>query len=176
DAPPAAAAGPYDVGPSSPDALAIARGAIMGQWPLSWLEGRGFPWSTIHPGGLLTLSTHGLAFSLRDGHWRSHGSAQLEMRQVSSRLTTLDTLGTYRVLIQADPSTEPKPGEGATRDLVWISTVDGALVVDGRGLVGARGVRLRAEAHAAAGSEDALNNLLNLIGRRNGALSVISIG
>jgi general secretion pathway protein N len=37
-------------------------------------------------------------------------------------------------------------------------------------------VRIRAEAHAAAGSEAALNNLLNLIGRRNGASSAISIG
>jgi general secretion pathway protein N len=59
---------------------------------------------------------------------------------------------------------------------VWISTLDGALLIDGRGLIGATGVRIRAEAHAAPGSEAALNNLLNLIGRRNGASSAISIG
>jgi general secretion pathway protein N len=100
----------------------------------------------------------------------------VEIRQASSRLTTLDTLGTYRVLIQPDPSTQIKPGDGASRALVWISTLDGALLIDGRGLIGATGVRIRAEAHAAAGSEAALNNLLNLIGRRNGASSAISIG
>ncbi|MGN6529703.1 MAG: type II secretion system protein N [Burkholderiaceae bacterium] len=163
-------------GAGSPDAVAMARATPIGQWPLAWLEGRGFPWSTIHPGGLLTLTTHRLSFSYRDGHWHSHGSAQLDVNKFSSSLSTLGTLGTYRVLIQADPVSEPRPGEGATRSVVWISTLDGALLIDGRGLAGPQGVRLRAEAHAAAGSESALDNLLNLIGRRNGALSVISIG
>ena len=59
---------------------------------------------------------------------------------------------------------------------MWISTIDGALMIDGRGLIGANGFRLRAEAHAAPGSEAALDNLLNLIGRRNGVSSVILIG
>ncbi|MFL6698978.1 MAG: type II secretion system protein N [Vitreoscilla sp.] len=158
------------------DAAALAAATPVGQWPMGWLEGRGFPWNTIHPGGVLTLSTHNLSFALKGGHWSTLGSAQVEIRQASSRLTTLDSLGTYRVLIQPDPSTQIRPGDGATRDLVWISTIDGALLIDGRGLIGATGVRIRAEAHAAAGSEAALNNLLNLIGRRNGALSAISIG
>jgi len=158
------------------DAGMLAALTPVGQWPMGWLEGRGFPWNTIHPGGVLTLSTRNLQFTLQDGHWRTLGSAQVEIRQASSRLTTLDSLGTYRVLIQPDPSTQVKPGEGASRSLVWISTIDGALMIDGRGLIGANGFRLRAEAHAAPGSEAALDNLLNLIGRRNGASSAISIG
>jgi general secretion pathway protein N len=171
-----AAADKVTPGSGGADAAALAAATPLGQWPMGWLEGRGFPWNTIHPGGVLTLSTHHLSFALKDGHWSTLGSAQVEIRQASSRLTTLDSLGTYRVLIQPDPSTQARPGDGATRDLVWISTLDGALLIDGRGLIGATGVRIRAEAHAAAGSEAALNNLLNLIGRRNGAMSVISIG
>jgi general secretion pathway protein N len=167
---------PGTPGAGGADAAALAAATPLGQWPMGWLEGRGFPWNTIHPGGVLTLTTHNLQFSLQGGHWRTLGSAQVEVRQASSRLTTLDTLGTYRVLIQPDPSTQIKPGDGASRALVWISTLDGALLIDGRGLIGATGVRIRAEAHAAAGSEAALNNLLNLIGRRNGASSAISIG
>ena len=163
-------------GMSGADSAALAAATPLGQWPMGWLEGRGFPWNTIHPGGVLTLSTHNLSFALKNGHWSTLGSAQVEIRQASSRLTTLDSLGTYRVLIQPDPSTQIRPGDGASRDLVWISTIDGALLIDGRGLIGATGVRIRAEAHAAAGSEAALNNLLNLIGRRNGAMSDISIG
>ncbi|MEP6502576.1 MAG: type II secretion system protein N [Betaproteobacteria bacterium] len=158
------------------DAAVLAAATPLGQWPMGWLEGRGFPWNTIHPGGVLTLTTRNLSFALKGGHWRTLGSTQIEIRQASSRLTTLDTLGTYRVLIQPDASTQLQPGEGATRALVWISTVEGALLIDGRGLIGATGLRIRAEAHAATGSEAALNNLLNLIGRRNGALSAISIG
>ena len=163
-------------GAGTADAAGLASATPLGQWPLGWLEGRGFPWNTIHPGGVLTLNTHNLSFTLKDGRWTTLGSAQMEIRQASSRLTSLATLGTYRVLIQPDPATQLKPGDGATRDLVWISTVDGALMIDGRGLIGSGGIRLRAEAHAAPGSEAALNNLLNLIGRRNGALSAISIG
>ncbi len=158
------------------EAQALASATPLGQWPMGWLEGRGFPWNTIHPGGVLTLSTRNLSFSLKGGHWSTLGSAQVEIRQASSRLTTLDSLGSYRVLIQPDPSTQVRPGDGATRALVWISTLDGALLIDGRGLIGATGVRIRAEAHAAAGNEAALDNLLNLIGRRNGASSAISIG
>lgn len=163
-------------GTAAADAVAMQTATPLGQWPMGWIEGRGFPWNTIRPGGLLTLTTHDLSFSLKNGHWSTRGSAQLEIRQASSRLTTLPTLGSYRVLIQADPSTQTAPDSGATRALVWISTLEGALQIDGRGLIGAHGARLRAQAQAAPGSEAALNNLLNLIGRRNGALSVISIG
>jgi len=173
---PAAAAEKVVPGANGADAAALATATPVGQWPMGWLEGRGFPWNTIHPGGVLTLSTRNLQFSLKGGHWSTLGSAQVEIRQASSRLTTLDSLGTYRVLIQPDPSTQVRPGDGASRALVWISTLDGALLIDGRGLIGATGFRLRAEAHAAPGNEAALDNLLNLIGRRNGASSAISIG
>jgi general secretion pathway protein N len=173
---PQAAIEKTQAGTGGADSAALAAATPLGQWPMGWLEGRGFPWNTIHPGGVLTLSTHNLSFALKGGHWSTLGSAQVEIRQASSRLTTLDSLGTYRVLIQPDPSTQIRPGDGATRALVWISTLEGALLIDGRGLIGATGVRIRAEAHAAAGAEAALNNLLNLIGRRNGASSAISIG
>lgn len=173
---PAAPAAQMPPGGGGAEEEALKKATPLGQWPMGWLEGRGFPWNTIHPGGVLTLSTRSLSFALKGGHWRTLGSAQVEIRQASSRLTTLDSLGTYRVLIQPDASTQIRPGDGAARDLVWISTVDGALRIKGNGLVGATGVRIRAEASAAPGAEAALDNLLNLIGRRNGALSVISIG
>lgn len=169
-------AAPAKAGTPDEDAAALANATPLGQWPMGWLEGRGFPWNTIHPGGVLTLSTRDLSFALKGGHWSTLGTTQVEIRQASSRLTSLDTLGTYRVLIQPDASTQIRPGDGAARALVWISTLDGALQIKGRGLIGATGVRIRAEAKAAPGSEAALDNLLNLIGRRNGALSAISIG
>ncbi len=162
--------------PSAAVAEALAKATPAGQWPMGWLEGRGFPWNTIHPGGVLTLSTHNLSFSLKGGHWTTLGSTQLEIRQASSRLTTLDTLGSYRILIQPDKSTQIRPGDGASRALVFLSTDDGALQIKGNGLVGATGFHFRARATAAEGSEAALDNLLNLIGRRVGAESVISIG
>ncbi|MGE4050638.1 MAG: type II secretion system protein N, partial [Piscinibacter sp.] len=44
------------------------------------------------------------------------------------------------------------------------------------GTLGPGGVRFRGEARAAPGEEAPLANLLNIIGRRDGARSVISIG
>ena len=64
---------------------------------------------------------------------------------------------------------------GLTR--IELQTLDGALQLQGQGRVG-EGQRLQfqGEASAATGRETALNNLLNIIGRRQGARSVITIG
>ena len=48
--------------------------------------------------------------------------------------------------------------------------------LSGNGTWGPGGVRFRGEASAAATDEAALSNLLNIIGRRDGAKSVITIG
>ena len=56
-------------------------------------------------------------------------------------------------------------------------TVSGDSVsVSGSGTMGPAGVRFRGEARASTAEEAALSNLLNIIGRRDGARSVISIG
>ena len=57
-----------------------------------------------------------------------------------------------------------------------LSTLDGALLLSGQGSWSASGFRLRGEASAAEADQAALNNLLNIIGRRDGARSIISIG
>jgi general secretion pathway protein N len=50
------------------------------------------------------------------------------------------------------------------------------LLLNGSGSWGAGGLRLRGEATAAEVDQPALANLLNIIGRRDGARSLISIG
>jgi general secretion pathway protein N len=57
-----------------------------------------------------------------------------------------------------------------------LETLEGALRLQGSGQWAGPRVRFRGEASAAEGQEAALNNLLNIIGRRQGATSVISIG
>jgi general secretion pathway protein N len=64
---------------------------------------------------------------------------------------------------------------GAAR--IVLSTTDGALRLSGQGSLGPNGFRFRGEATAASEAElPALSNLLNIIGRRSGARSVITIG
>ena len=105
--------------------------------------------------------------------WRFSGGAQFELIDMASRLSTLDALGSYRLTLQGDAA-----GNQATT--LTLATLDGALLLSGNGqmLGGGAGSRLRftGEASAAPGSEAALANLLNIIGRRRGPVSVISIG
>jgi general secretion pathway protein N len=142
-------------------------GRWVGQWPSAWLGGLGTPFNTLQLGGSLRLASPGIAFESVQGRWLARGRADLELNNASSRLSTLDTLGSYRLTVNGDAS--------GTAQLT-LSTVEGALQLTGSGTTGANGVRFRGEARAAAGDETALSNLLNIIGRREGARSVISIG
>jgi general secretion pathway protein N len=89
------------------------------------------------------------------------------LSEVGSRLSRLSPLGSYRLVLDG--------GDGDAAQ-VRLSTLEGPLQMHAEGLWAASGLRLRGEARAEPGSEAALDNLLNIIGRRSGALSVLSIG
>lgn len=139
----------------------------IGQWPSAWLSGLGTPWNTMQVGGSVRLSSPGLSVESVQGRWRLTGRADVDLLEVSSRLSTLDTLGSYRMTVSADPS-------GAAQ--LNLSTQQGVLQLSGSGSITPGGVRFRGEARADGSAEAALTNLLNIIGRRDGARSVISIG
>ncbi len=143
-------------------------GALI-QWPANWLTGLGTPWNTLQPGGLIQVSSPGMNLEWAQGRWRLDGDATIEVMNASSRISTLDTLGSYRLAISGHAAKG-----GATT--LTLSTLEGALQLSGTGQGTPTGFRFRGEARAAPGQEGALNNLLNIIGRRNGATSVISIG
>jgi general secretion pathway protein N len=150
-----------------------AAGAAVGQWPASWLVGLGTPWNTLQPAGVLQLSSTGLVAEQVQGRWRFNGQAVLALDGMSSRISTLETLGSYRLSLQADANA----GDAAR---VLLSTTRGALQLTGDGQIlqvgGSSKLRFTGQASAAAGFETALGGLLNVIGRRQGALSVFSIG
>jgi general secretion pathway protein N len=149
--------------------LLPAESNTVGQWPASWLAGLGTPWNTLQLGGALRLTSTGLTVEWVQGRTRFTGEAALDVAGASSRVATLDTLGSYRLSVHGNAAS----GDAASLSLI---TVDGALRLSGQGEWTANGLRFRGEAQAAEGSETALNNLLNIIGRRQGARSVISIG
>ena len=141
----------------------------IGQWPARWLAGLGTPWNTLQLGGTLQLSSPGLTVEQVAGRTRLNGVVELQVLALTSRLSTLDNLGSYRLNLRSDAA-------AADAAQVTLDTLDGALRLSGSGQwTGAR-LRFRGQAEAAAGQESALANLLNIIGRRQGALSVISIG
>lgn len=152
--------------PAAPGQAPAPADTALGQWPTAWLSGLGTPWNTLQLGGALQLGSPGLALQSAGGRLRLDGTLWLELRDVSSRLAPLPVLGSYRVELA---------GQGDAPTL-RLHTLGGALQLSGQGQwTGAR-LRFRGEARAAAGQEGTLANLLNIIGRRQGALSVISIG
>jgi general secretion pathway protein N len=140
--------------------------AALGQWPLQSLAGLGTPWNTLAPRGTMALASPGFAAERAQGRWRFSGRLDLALRGAASRLTTLPALGDYRLVVQARDD-----GTAALR----LSTDQGALQLSGDG-EWAPALRFRGQASAAPGAEAALANLLNIIGRRQGAVSLISIG
>lgn len=138
----------------------------IGQWPAGWLAGLGTPWNTLQLDGELILRSGGLNLESVQGRWRIDGRVTLLAGDIASRISTLPVLGSYRLEVIGD-------ADGARLNL---ATQDGALRLQGSGQWAGQAMRFRGDARAEPGSERALDNLLNIIGRRTGELSLISIG
>lgn len=133
-------------------------------WPAQSLAGLGTPWNTLQLQGQLLLDTQALGLSWSSGRLQVAGRAQLDVQDLSSRLSTLRPMGSYRLTLSG----------GATPELL-LATESGSLQLSGRGQwVGGR-LRFVGEASSTPESQAALANLLNIIGRRNGARSIINL-
>jgi len=148
-------------------ATALQTAGEIGHWPAAWLGGLGTPWNTLQLAGALRLSSRDLSFEWAQGRLRISGQADLMLENVASRVTTLDRLGSYRLNLGGD-------AQGLLQ--MQLTTLDGALQLSGQGGVSSGGMRFRGEARASEAERGALDNLLNIIGRREGDRSVISIG
>ncbi len=134
-------------------------------WPSAVLAGLGAPWNTLQVEGQLSLRTRGLSVEWIEGRMSVAGSAELIATGMSSRLSTLKPMGSYRITLN-----------GGNPAALELATLDGSLQLAGTGQwVGSR-FRFRGMATAAPEREAALSNLLNIIGRRNGARSIITVG
>lgn len=137
----------------------------LSQWPALWLTGLGTPWNTVQARGQLVLSTQGLALEWIKGRVTVAGGARLDAAQISSRLSTLSPMGSYRINFQ-----------GGSAPSIRLETLEGSLQLAGSGQwVGAK-LRFEGVASAAPDRLDALSNLLNIIGRRDGARAIIKVG
>ncbi len=134
-------------------------------WPMALLQGLGTPWNTLQLEGALTLKTERLVLQWASGRWSIQGKAQLNATDVSTSLSQLRPVGSYLLTLNG--------GETATLEL---STLQGPLQLSGQGQwVGGR-LRFAGEATADPQREAALVNLLNILGRRDGARALIKVG
>ena len=134
-------------------------------WPAAVLAGLGTPWNTLQIDGELLLATQGLSVEWIEGRLAVSGRAELTASRLSSRLSTLRPMGSYRITLTGGP-----------QSTLQLETLEGALQLSGSGQwVGSR-LRFSGIASAAPDRAAALSNLLNIIGRRSGAQSIITIG
>ncbi len=134
-------------------------------WPAAWLVGLGAPWNTVQPEGQLQLATTNLQWSYQAGQTQLQGQAELQLQQLTTRLSTLRPLGSYRLRVQG--------GEAMTLSL---DTLEGGLNLQGTGQWQNGHVQFNGEASAAPDAQAALSNLLNILGSRQGAKSILKMG
>ena len=135
------------------------------QWPAALLTGLGTPWNTLQLQGQLALHTSGLNAEWASGRMLLAGQLQLDALAMSTRLSTLRPMGSYRLLL-----------EGGAVPTLQLSTLNGALQMQGSGQWVGKRLRFEGEATAEPEREAALSNLLNIIGRRRGARSLLTRG
>lgn len=135
------------------------------QWPAALLSGLGTPWNTVQPQGQLNFSSQALGARWQQGRWTVSGQAQMDVNQLSSRLSTLMPMGSYRLTLQ---------GGSPTR--LVLATLEGSLQLSGQGQWVGQKLRFIGEASAAPDRQDALSNLLNILGRREGTRTLINLG
>lgn len=135
------------------------------QWPAGLLSGLGTPWNTIQLQGQLEARTQGLELDWAAGQVRLSGQLQLDVLGVTSRLSTLSPMGSYRIALH-----------GGAAPSLHLTTLDGSLHLSGQGEWLGQRLRFRGIASAAPERVEALSNLLNIVGRRDGARSIITVG
>ena len=137
----------------------------LSQWPAHWLTGLGTPWNTVQPEGQLTLSTQGFTVQWVAGRLLLGGRARIDAAQISSRLSTLKPMGSYRITVL-----------GGSTPSIALETLEGSLQLSGSGQWVGSKLRFEGLASAAPDRLEALSNLLNIIGRRDGARAIIKVG
>lgn len=143
--------------------LALADG--QSSWPAGLLAGLGTPWNTVQVQGQLVASSTGLHAEWLKGRFSLAGRLRLDALQISSRLSTLQPMGSYRVTLQGGPDTTLR-----------LETLNGSLQLSGQGQWLGQRLHFEGVASASPESVEALSNLLNIIGRRSGARSIIKVG
>lgn len=134
-------------------------------WPSAMLVGLGTPWNTLQMQGTLALSTQQLTLQWRDQRLTMGGQLRLDAMQVSTSLTTIKPMGSYRLNVVG--------GEAPT---IHLSTLEGSLQLSGEGRMENGRLKFDGEASATPQQAEALANLLNIIGRREGARAIIKVG
>ena len=124
--------------------------------PAEGLSGLGAPLNTIAPAGTMQLTWTALELAAAGGAVSVNGRTTLEMTDMASKLSSVRPLGSYALALD---------WHGQQAQLT-LSSVKGPLLLSGSGSLDQGRLQFSGQAQAAAGYEDTLANLLNLLGQR----------
>lgn len=142
---------------ATPRSATVTPGTIA--VPASLLSGLGAPFNTLDLQGDVRLSWS----DWRSFNHEAFGQLTMTLNDVSSRVSLVKPLGSYRVMFQA---------EGASSTLN-LTTLKGPLMLSGNGTVSAAMTSFHGSASAAPEARDNLAGLLNLLGRPSGPNTVM---
>ncbi len=132
--------------------------ALSLQLPAELLAGLGAPWNTLQLMGELSLSSDKLAgvWSRAEGLTNITGRASVQASHVATALSTVRPLGSYRL-----------SSTGAVMRLETLASApaEAALILSGTGRIEQGRISFLGEAQAASGREEALSNLLHIVGQ-----------
>ena len=137
-------------------------------WPAAALTGLGTPWNTVQAEGQLQLDTRALEMRWAEQRLQVTGQATLDLTDLSTRLSPLRPMGSYRLQLQGSVGNAPMQ--------VQLDTLEGRLQLHGRGEWTGERWRFEGEASAAPEHEAALSNLLNVLGQRQGNKALLTMG
>ena len=124
--------------------------------PAEYLVALGAPMNTVQPVGHLRLSWQPLQLARHNGKINMIGQMNLEMSDISSKLSPVRPLGSYDLTLDWQ-------GQQAT---VTLKTLKGPMLLSGSGLVSDGHLQFSGQAESEAGQEERLGNFLNLLGQR----------
>ncbi len=157
--------------PSSPITLELRVSDLLTQPHLTWqltvaqlavpaqlLTGLGAPWNTLQLAGELMLTSEQWSgsWSPAQGLYDLSGRASLQAVDVATALATVKPLGSYRLSVTA--------AQLKLETLERLPT-PAALILAGAGRVEGGRISFQGEAQAAKGYEEALSNLLHIVGQ-----------
>ncbi len=138
--------------------LSIALGDAEIHWSAQWLQALGAPWNTVQLLGELAFKSLDAQVNLKDKDVSLLGQVQLSLHGLSSRLSTVKPLGSYLVVISGSP----------TLGLNLTTMENSRLILKGMGQWKQGRLHFDGVAQTAAGDENTLSNLLNVLGQRRG--------
>ena len=150
------------------DGLTAVVQPSQSNWPATLLTGLGAPFNTIDLQATLKLNTQVLTLEWLNKQLKLEGKAALDVIDASTRLSTLRPVGSYRLNFQGS--------QGAAAPSLNLETLSGSLLLSGSGQLTGNRWRFNGEASAAPGFEAALSNFLDILGRRVGPRSIITVG